>query len=150
GPKSGLPLEALTSAHKLPRGPALAGGPSRLRPRAVATFLAAEGPMLPHPAPAPQPPRRVAVGIDTSRYGPYAACLRDDLHPAPAELPFPKSAAGYALFRQRLEHIAQPHGPVAFVVRLDAAGPYAYNLLHCLHGLTAPAGGPALPGPCTL
>jgi Transposase len=106
--------------------------------------------MLPHPAPTPQWPRRVGVGIDTSRYGHYAAFLRDDLQPAAAELAFPESAAGYAQFRQRLGHIAQRHGPVAFVVRLDAAGQYADNLLHFLHGLAAPAGGTALPGPCTL
>ena len=34
--------------------------------------------MLPQPAPARQSPRRCGVGIDTSRYGPYAAILRDD------------------------------------------------------------------------
>jgi hypothetical protein len=38
--------------------------------------------MLPHYAPAPQSPRRFGVGIDTSRYGHYAAFLRDDLQPA--------------------------------------------------------------------
>jgi transposase len=103
--------------------------------------------MLPHPAPAPQSPRRVGVGIDTSRYGHYAAFLRDDLQPAAAELAFPESAAGYAQFRQRLEHIAQCHGPVAFVVRLDAAGQYADNLLSFLHGAAA---GAAEPGPFTL
>jgi transposase len=91
--------------------------------------------MLPQPAPAPQSPRRYGVGIDTSRYGHYAAFLRDDLQPAAAELPFPESAAGYALLRQRLEGIAQRHGVNHFVVRLDAAGQYADNLLHFLHGL---------------
>jgi transposase len=106
--------------------------------------------MLPHPAAAPQSPRRVGVGIDTSRYGHYAAFLRDDLQPAAAELTFPESAAGYALFRLRLEHIAQRHRPVAFVVRLDAAGQYADNLLHFLHGLAAPAAGAASPRPFTL
>jgi transposase len=91
--------------------------------------------MLPQHAPAPQSPRRFGVGLDTSRYGHYAAFLRDDLQPAAAELQFPESAAGYALFRQRLEGIVQRHGPVHFVVRLDAAGQYAENLLHFLHGL---------------
>jgi len=98
--------------------------------------------MLPHSAPVPQPPlavsRRCGVGIDTSRYGHYAAFLRDDLQPAADELQFPESAAGYALLRQRLERIAQRHGPVHFVVRLDAAGQYADNLLHFLHGLGTP------------
>ena len=107
--------------------------------------------MLAQPAPAPQPPRRCGVGIDTSRYGHYAAFLRDDLEPAAAELSFPESAAGYALLRQRLEAILQRHGPVQFVVRLDAAGQYAENLLHFLHGLAAPpAGGAGGPAPLAL
>jgi transposase len=107
--------------------------------------------MLPHQAPAPQSPRRFGVGIDTSRYGHYAAFLRDDLQPAAAELQFPESAAGYALFRQRLERIVQHHGASHFVVRLDAAGQYADNLLHFLHGLAKPnATTPATPAPFTL
>ena len=52
--------------------------------------------MLPQHAPAPQSPRRLGVGIDTSRYGHYAAFLRDDLQPAADELAFAESAAGYA------------------------------------------------------
>jgi transposase len=95
--------------------------------------------MLPQPAPAPQTPRRFGVGIDTSRYGHYAAFLQDDLQPAAAELPFPESAAGYAALRQRLERIAQRHGTAHFAVRLDAAGQYAENLLHFLHRLATPA-----------
>ena len=97
--------------------------------------------MLPQHAPTPQPPRpgvRIGVGIDTSRYGHYAAFLRDDLQPAAAELQFAESAKGYASFRQRLEEIAQRSHPVHFVVRLDAAGQYADNLLHFLHGLFPP------------
>jgi transposase len=98
--------------------------------------------MLPQSAPAPQSVpasvRRVGVGIDTSRYGHYAAFLRDDLQPAADELPFAESAAGYALFRQRLEQLVQRHGAVQFVVRLDAAGQYADNVLHFLHGLGTP------------
>jgi transposase len=101
--------------------------------------------MLPQPAPAPQSPRRFGVGIDTSRYGHCAVFLRDDLQPAAEELSFAESAAGYALFRQRLERIAQRHGPAQFLVRLDAAGQYAENLLHFLHGLGSPGadGSPA-------
>jgi transposase len=96
--------------------------------------------MLPHQASVPQSPRRFGVGIDTSRYGHYAAFLRDDLQPAAAELSFPESAAGYALLRQRLEHLAQQGGPVHFLVRLDAAGQYAENLIPFLHGLATPSG----------
>jgi hypothetical protein len=98
--------------------------------------------MLANHAPAPQSPssqpRRIGVGIDTSRYGHYAAFLREDLQPAAAELQFTESAAGYALFRQRLEQIAGRHDAVHFVIRLDAAGQYADNLLHFLHGLGTP------------
>jgi transposase len=96
--------------------------------------------MLPSSASPSQAIRRVGVGIDTSRYGHYACFLGDDQQPAGAELSFAESAAGYAQLRQRLEHIAQRHGPVQFLIRLDAAGPYADNLLHFLHGLgTTPA-----------
>ncbi len=94
--------------------------------------------MLPQPAPAPQSPRRCGVGIDASRYGHYVAFLQDDLQPAADELQFPESAAGYARLRQRLEGIALRQGPVLFVVRLDAAGQYADNLLHFLHRLGQP------------
>ncbi len=107
--------------------------------------------MLPHHAPAPQSPRRIGVGIDASRYGHYAAFLRDDLQPAADELAFAESAAGYALFRQRLERIVQKHAPVLFVVRLDAAGQYADNLLHFLRRLGTPnAHAPASPPPFAL
>ena len=56
--------------------------------------------------------RCVGVGIDTSRYGHYAAFLRDDLQPAAAELQFAESAKGYAAFRQRLEQIVERQGAV--------------------------------------
>jgi transposase len=100
--------------------------------------------MLPRNATAPQsanpsaddaPPVRIGVGIDTSRYGHYAAFLGDDLQPAADELSFAESADGYAQLRQRLERIAQRHPAVTFVLRLVAAGQYADNLLHFLHGL---------------
>jgi transposase len=95
--------------------------------------------MLPRSSPFSQLSRRIGVGIDTSRYGHYAAFVRDDLQPAAAELQFAESAAGYGLLRQRLEQIAQRHGAVEFVVRLDAAGQYADNLLHYLQRLGEPA-----------
>lgn len=78
---------------------------------------------------------RIGVGIDTSRFGHYAAFLTGDQQPAAAELQFAESAAGYAQFRQRLEHIAGRHAKVSFIVRLDAAGQYADNLMHFLEKL---------------
>src|SRR5262245_55399790 len=95
--------------------------------------------MLTQPNTVPPSVRRCGVGIDTSRYGHYAAFLGDDLQPAAAELSFAESAAGYGQLRQRLEGIVQRLGPVRFVVRLDAAGQYADNLLHFLHGLSTAA-----------
>jgi transposase len=90
------------------------------------------------PARAASQPRCVGVGIDTSRYGHYAAFLRDDLQPAAADLQFAESAKGYTGLRERLEQIAQRHGALHFIIRLDAAGQYADNLLHFLHGLGTP------------
>src|SRR5271167_914886 len=96
--------------------------------------------MLLHHAPAPQPQadakmHRVGVGIDTSRYGHYAAFLRDDLQQAAGELQFVESAAGYTQLRTHFEQIVSKLGSVHFLVRLDVAGQYADNLLHFLHTL---------------
>ena len=96
--------------------------------------------MLPSSASTPQSIPRVGVGIDTSRYGHYACFLGNDLQPAGAELSFAESAAGYQQLRQRLEQIVQRHGPVQFVIRLDAAGQYGDNLLHFLHSLAGASG----------
>src|SRR5262249_38253108 len=133
-----------TSHHKLPLGPSSPEGP-REHPARPAPLPLAGVPMLPRPPSVPQSPapRRVGVGIDTSRYGHYACFLREALQPAAAELTFTESAAGYQQLRQRLELIAQRQGAVTFLVRLDAAGQYADNLLHFLHqladGRTRPA-----------
>ena len=85
------------------------------------------------------PPTKIGVGIDTSRYGHYAAFLRDDLNAAAGELTFVESAAGYEQLRQRLAQIAAKHASVHFLIRLDAAGQYADNLLHFLRLLGNPA-----------
>jgi transposase len=94
----------------------------------------------PHAPPTPVP---IGVGIDTSRYGHYAAFLRQDHRPAADELAFPESADGYALLRQRLQHIARRHPRVCFHIRLDVAGLYADNLLHFLRRLAAEPQTPA-------
>jgi hypothetical protein len=72
--------------------------------------------VLPEQSRPTQPPEqlvqqlgRIGVGIDTSRYGHYAAFLRDDFQPAAAELQFAESAAGYAQLRQQLELLARRH-----------------------------------------
>jgi transposase len=90
--------------------------------------------MLPRPPSAHQRPADttvidIGVGIDTSRYGHYAAFLDADLQTAAADLEVPESAAGYTRLRQRLVDLVARHGRVHFRVRLDAAGLYADNLL---------------------
>jgi transposase len=100
-----------------------------------------------------RPATRIGVGIDTSRYGHYAAFLREDLQPAAAELSFAESAAGYAQLRQRLEQLADRHPGASFAIRLDVAGPYADNLLHFLHQLAdraRPAAGALANGALTI
>jgi transposase len=96
--------------------------------------------MLPRPesvcqSPAEAPPVPIGVGIDTSRYGHYAAFLDAALQTAAADLEVIESAAGYAKLRQRLLDLVGRHGRVHFHVRLDAAGLYADNLLAWLGGL---------------
>jgi transposase len=77
----------------------------------------------------------IGVGIDTSRYGHYAAFLDADLQTAAPDLEVVESAAGYERLRQCLVDLAAKHGRVHFRVRLDAAGLYADNLLAWLGAL---------------
>jgi transposase len=85
--------------------------------------------------PADTPATPIGVGIDTSRYGHYAAFLDADLQTAAPDLEVIESAAGYAKLRQRLADLVGRHGRVHFHVRLDAAGLYADNLLAWLAAL---------------
>jgi transposase len=85
------------------------------------------------------PSPRLGVGIDTSRYGHYAAFLRHDRQPAADELAFAESGQGYGQLRHRLEQLAQRHPDATLTIRLDVAGQYADNLLHFLHQLADPS-----------
>jgi transposase len=95
--------------------------------------------MLPRPASARQsvdaPAVPIGVGLDTSRYGHYAAFLDERLQTAAPDLEVIESAAGYAQLRERLADLVGRHGRVHFHVRLDAAGLYADNLLAWLNAL---------------
>src|SRR5215470_19450174 len=102
--------------------------------------------MLQRPATVRQPPDIIStrndsgvidigVGIDTSRYGHYAAFLDDQLQQAAAELEVAESARGYAGLRQRFLDLVHKHGRARFLVRLDVAGAYADNLLAWLQSL---------------
>ena len=88
-----------------------------------------------HSTPTAPPTMTIGVGIDTSRYGHFAAFLRPDLQHAAAPLQFTEAADGYAQLQQRLEHIARQHPAVTFAIRLDAAGQYADNLIHFIQRL---------------
>jgi transposase len=102
--------------------------------------------MLPRPIVPRQPPANgstgtlpsitdLGVGIDTARYGHYAAFLDEQLRQAAAELEVAESAAGYAQLRQRFVDLVRTHGRVRFLVRVDVAGTYADNLLAWLQRL---------------
>src|SRR5262245_37327422 len=102
--------------------------------------------MLPRPATARQLPeitykcedlqmKCIGIGIDTSRYGHYAAFLDHKLEQAAAVLEVAESAQGYARLRQRFVDLVPRHGRVRFFVRLDVAGAYADNLLAWLQTL---------------
>src|SRR5262245_66064015 len=102
--------------------------------------------MLPQPATVRQPPditftckdlyvNVIGVGIDTSRYGHYAAFLDDKLQRAAAELEVIGSAQGYAGLRQRFLDLVHKHGRARCFVRLDVAGAYADNLQAWLQAL---------------
>jgi transposase len=82
-----------------------------------------------------RPITAIGVGIDTARYGHYAAFLDADLQSAAPELSVTESAPGYAGLRQRFHDLARKHGRVRFFVRLDVAGAYADNLLAWLQAL---------------
>ena len=77
----------------------------------------------------------IGVGLDTSRYGHYAAFLNTDLQAAAPELEVVESAVGYAKLRQRFTDLVAKHGRVHFLVRIDAAGLYADNLIAWLTDL---------------
>ena len=64
----------------------------------------------------------IGVGIDTSRYGHYAAFLDADLQTAAPDLEVIESATGYAKLRQRLIDLVAKYGRVHFRIRIDAAG----------------------------
>ena len=87
------------------------------------------------PADAGGAPINIGVGIDTSRYGHYVAFLNDQLQAAAPELEVIESAVGYAKLRQRLSDLVAKHGSVRFLVRVDAAGLYADNLIAWLTDL---------------
>src|SRR5262245_53521818 len=77
----------------------------------------------------------IGVGIDTSRYGHYAAFLDAHLQQAVPELEVAESAPGYGKLRERFTQLVRKHGRVRFFIRVDVAGAYADNLLAWLQAL---------------
>jgi transposase len=102
---------------------------------------ATDAPGADAPGLAEPPVTAIGVGLDTSRYGHYAAFLTADLQTAAPDLEVVESAAGYGKLRQRLHDLVSKHGRVHFHVRLDAAGQYADNLIAFLERLRAPSAG---------
>ncbi len=93
------------------------------------------------------PTTRIGVGIDTSRYGHYAApsCATTSSPPPPEHNVLRR-------IRQRLlpvpcasRRVGRPPPPPASTICLDEAGPYADNLLHFLHHLADRCGPAASP-----
>jgi transposase len=82
----------------------------------------------------------LGVGIDTARYGHYAAFLDQHGQQAAPELAVAESSQGYAQLRQRLTQLVHKHGRVRFFVRVDVAGAYADNLLAWLQQLAIDGG----------
>jgi len=81
---------------------------------------------------------RIAVGVDTARYGHRVSFLRPDRQPAAKPMTVLESRAGYQALQERLEQLHQQHPQAHFHVRIDAAGQYAANLEHFLRGLALP------------
>ena len=82
------------------------------------------------------PATRIGVGIDTARYGHYAAFLDEQLQTAAPDLEVPETAAGYERLRGRFADLAARHERVHFHIRLDMAGLYADNLVAFLQRFT--------------
>ena len=106
---------------------------TKVPPVAPSTPTTATPPTTPPALPTP-----IGVGIDTARYGHHATFLRPDLQPAAKPLDITENAPGYDQLRQRLQTIAEHHGPVHFHFRIDVAGVYADNLLTFLAALPEP------------
>ena len=81
----------------------------------------------------------IGVGIDTARYGHYAAFMGEDRQTAARGFSFPESRGGYQQFQAALQRLAERHGgAVHFHIRIDAAGQYAVNLEMFLRQLPFP------------
>lgn len=72
--------------------------------------------------------KTVGIGIDTARYGHVASFVNEDRQPAAAALDIPETRQGYEALRKRLEKLDDGQS-VQFIVRVDAAGQYAANLV---------------------
>lgn len=75
----------------------------------------------------------IGVGIDTARYGHHVSFLDEGKRSAAKSFHFKEGSDGYQEVRQALDKLRAKHPNVKFLVRIDAAGQYAENLIHWIH-----------------
>jgi len=80
----------------------------------------------------------IGVGLDTARYGHHVTFLQEDRSHATAPFDFLESHTGYLQLKNAFQRLADKHPNVHFLIRVDAAGQYATNLLAFLHKLPWP------------
>ena len=81
----------------------------------------------------------IGVGIDTARYGHHVSFLDQDKRIAAKPFHFAENASGYRRLENVLQRLLCKHPGVRLLLRIDAAGQYAENLLQWLHRLEIPA-----------
>ena len=75
----------------------------------------------------------IGIGIDTARYGHHVSFLDEDKRTAAKSFYFKEDSEGYQELRKALDKLRANRPNVKFLVRVDAAGQYAENLIHWLH-----------------
>jgi transposase len=80
--------------------------------------------------------KHFGVGLDTARYGHHVSFLDENKRTAAPGFHFAESREGYQKLRHTLERLALKHPGAVLHVRVDAAGPYAENLLQWLRSQT--------------
>lgn len=76
---------------------------------------------------------RIGVGIDTARYGHHVTFLDENKKTAATAFHFKEDNQGYQRLRSALLKLRQKHPEARLLIRVDAAGQYASNLIHWLH-----------------
>lgn len=80
----------------------------------------------------------IGVGIDTARYGHHVSFLDQHKRTAAKPFHFAENASGYRTLEKVLQGLLAKHPGTKLLLRVDAAGQYAENLLQWLHRLEMP------------